>query len=358
VYRFAAGDLELFGFLTRKGQTAAPAEIPVVRRKLAVLLEQEDAVEGSHEEQVLTGLFQSLPRDELFERSVDELHAIITELRATEAEHDVRVFLRAEPGGRTVTALLTLPRDRYDPALRRRVERFLLAQLDGESVDVDVSLGARAEAVVRFVVDLGSVPAPADPLSPLEREVRLLCRTWDQQVVAALGERRDLAAAWTDRFPAAYRETVTTEEAATDVVELDALVTGGEAVRVVVLPGPGRAGSARVKLYARGEPLELSRVLPILESLGLWVVAEVPYQLGGDVELHDFRSTIAAAPSTRLATASAWPPPRWRCGTGTPRSTRSTGWCCGRAWRGTTWRCCAPTAATGRWCAPPTAPTT
>ncbi len=309
------------GVFTAKANAEPAAVTPVLRLKLRRILEMEDVVERSQDEAALISLFQVLPKDQLFEADVASLRQLLVELLAAEDTHEVRVLVRVDAANHTVTALLSVPGEVYNPALRHRLERFLLSQLDGDRVDVDVALGDRPEAIVRLVVHVGA-PVPDRPFDALERELRLLCRTWDQQLAAALdqaagedGARR--AERWTGWFPAAYREAVAPEQAAGDVGQLDALFAGPEAIRIVLCPAPGGGGPARLKVFTLGAGVELSAFLPLLESLGLWAVEDQPYTLGGTgrpadevAHLHDFGVTDPDGPldverdGPRLATAA------------------------------------------------------
>ncbi|MGH9222223.1 MAG: NAD-glutamate dehydrogenase domain-containing protein [Acidimicrobiales bacterium] len=285
---------------------AAPATLtPVLRFKLRRILELEDVVEGSHDEATLVSLFQVLPKEELFEADIATLRRVLVDLLAAEDHHDVRVLLRPEPATRTISALLSVPQDLYTPTLRHRLERFLLAQLDGTRVETQVSLGDRADAVVRIVVHVDG-PLPDEPLDALGREVRLLCRTWDQELTAALesrvGERQaaHLVRTWAEWFPAGYRDAFPAAHAVDDVLELDRIAAAGwgaserpaDGLRVALTPDRGAPGNARLKVFSVGTAVALSRFLPIIESLGLWAVEEQPNVLGSGahrVHLHDFR---------------------------------------------------------------------
>ncbi|MGI8809163.1 MAG: NAD-glutamate dehydrogenase domain-containing protein [Acidimicrobiales bacterium] len=292
------GVFRVVGVFTGKANAAPAAVTPVLRFKLRRILELEDVVERSQDEAALVSLFQALPKDQLFETDVPALRQLLVELLTAEDEHDVRVLLRVDAANKTVAALLSIPGELYSPALRQRLEGFLLAQLDGDRVDVDVVLGDRPEAIVRFVVHVAG-PAPDQPLDALERELRLLCRTWDQQLSAALevatGEAGTrLAQTWANWFPPAYRDVVAPESAVDDVVQLDALFAGDDRIRIVLSAGPRGGPPARLKVFTVGEGVELSGFLPIIESLGLWAVEDQPYTLGGEealAHLHDFGVT-------------------------------------------------------------------
>ena len=289
------------GVFTAKANAEPAAVTPVLRFKLRRILELEDVVERSQDEAALVSLFQVLPKDQLFEADVESLRKLLLQLLTAEDEHDVRVLLRVDPDNHSVSALLSVPAEMYNPALRHRLERFLVAQLDGDRVDVDVVLGDRPEALLRLLVHVAG-PLPEPPLDSLERELRLLCRTWDQQLAGALettmGEAagRRLARAWADWFPPSYRDVVAPEGAVGDVIQLEALFSGDEGIRIVLTgraSGPAAGSPVRLKVFTAGPGVELSGFLPILESLGLWAVEDQPYALGDDgrAHLHDFGVT-------------------------------------------------------------------
>ena len=291
----ADGVFRVVGVFTGKANAEPAAVTPVLRFKLRRVLELEDVVERSQDEAALVSLFQALPKDQLFELDVASLRRLLVELLTAEDEHDVRVLVRVDAANHTVSALLSVPVELYNPALRHRLEQFLLAQLDGDRVDVDVSLGDRPEAIVRFVVHVAEPPGD-EPLDALERELRLLCRTWDQQLAAALEARAGdagarLAQTWAGWFPPSYRDAVAPEAALDDVLQLDELFAGDHQIRIVLSAGPDGGPPARLKGFTAGPGVELSGFLPLLESLGLWAVEDLPYTLGGDealAHLHDF----------------------------------------------------------------------
>jgi glutamate dehydrogenase len=294
------GLFRLVGVFSNKATVEPSVLTPVLRFKLRRVLELEDVVEGSQDEATLVSLFQVLPKEELFEADVATLREVLVGLLAAEDQQDVRALLRVDQGTGTVSALLSIPQELYTPTLRLRLERFLVAQLDGTRVDAQVSLGDRADAVLRLVVHVDG-PLPRDALDPVARELRLLCRTWDQELAGALAARPGPAAAAAatrvtpDWFPATYRDAVTPAQAVDDVLHVDRLAAtaaaGGPPVAIVLATDPTGAAHARLKVFSAGPPVELSRFLPILESLGLWAVEEVSYALGprdGRVHLHDF----------------------------------------------------------------------
>ena len=286
--------VRLLGLFTRKGLAAPSASTPVLRAKLRRILEREDVVPGSHDEITLVSLFEALPKDELFRSPTEELHRTLVGLLHAEEHREVRTLVRIDYELSAVTVLITTPRDTWSPHLRQQLERLLAERYGADRVDVDLALGDRHAAVGRFLLHVPD-PIPTVSLSDLQTDVRRLARPWVDAATMALveeagpeeGER--LARAFAARLPENYRQTVSPISAVADVLLLDRHRRSARGLLVGVRPEPDEHGFVRIKAASRGEPLVLSAFLPILESLGLEVVEEVPYRLVGDeTTLHDF----------------------------------------------------------------------
>jgi glutamate dehydrogenase len=285
--------VRLLGLFTRKGYAEPAAGTPVLRAKLQLVLEREDVVPGSHDEITLLSLFEALPKDELFRSGSADLHRTLVGLLHAEEHRQLRTLVRVDHELHAVSVLVTTPRDTWSPALRERLEDLLSRRYEADRVDVDLSLGDRHGAVARFLLH---VPGDVPPVSvtELQGEVRHLARPWIDAVTMELhtelgeAEGARLARHFASRLPHAYREAIDPREAVADVQQLEQ--HRREALDLLVgLRRSDDEGLARIKAIKRGDALVLSAFLPILESLGLEVVEEVPHRLvGEDTTLHDF----------------------------------------------------------------------
>jgi glutamate dehydrogenase len=321
------GEFRVLGLFTRKGYAEPSRNTPVLREKLRSILEREDVVPGSHDEVTLVSLFQALPKDELFQADLDTLHRTLVTLLHAEEHREIRTLVRVDAHTRTVSALVAVPRDAYSPQLRERIQSLLRRQYDASRIDVEVSLGDRNEALARFLLHLEG-PVPDVSVTDLQREVRRLARSWDDELSSHLHEQLDhgeverLLTTVVPRLPRAYRDAVIPRLAVPDVLLLDALLHGEHELLVDLQEGT-RRGTARLKAAKRGRPLELSSFLPILESLGLVVTEEIPHHLGTHgqreggprpprAQLHDFgvriegMDVVEDAPRVADAVLAAW----------------------------------------------------
>ncbi len=290
-------EIRLLGLFTRSALAQPARSTPVLRQKLRAILDREDVVPGSHDEGNLIALFQALPKDELFQADVDTLQSMLVDLLHAETHGSVRALMRRDEHTSLVSVVVAVPRDRYGPQLRQRLQAHLVSRFAASRVDVELSLGERQEALVRFLLHVDP-DGPDVSLPDLQREISDLTRSWLDDLFdlidaavpedqAAVRDRfRDLG----ERLPRSYQDTIAVDDAVADLALLDQVVSAPTRGLAVALRRSTGTDMVRLRAAKLGPVLELSGFLPILESLGLTVVEEVPHRLLGDepLYLHDF----------------------------------------------------------------------
>ncbi|MGZ6140582.1 MAG: NAD-glutamate dehydrogenase, partial [Myxococcaceae bacterium] len=291
------GELRMIGLFTSKAYMEPARHIPLVRRKLEHIMEAEDLFPGSHDYKAVTALFESFPKDELFAAAAEDLRATVMELLGLEELRRVRLFVRQNLQGRSVSATVALPRDLVSTELRVRLQALFEERFHGESVDYYLSFGETDPARFHFIIHVPEGEIPQVSVSALEHEVVEAARGWDDRLsdalVARMGERgHELARRYAGLFPEYYKTAIPVQAAAFDVMKFEML--GPERPYAIGLQSERDVPEplTRLKLYKTGGKAPLSDLLPILEALGLTVVEEVPTRLqeheGQGRYLHDF----------------------------------------------------------------------
>ncbi|HST86505.1 MAG TPA: NAD-glutamate dehydrogenase [Kineosporiaceae bacterium] len=296
------GERRFLGLFASSAYTGSVLDIPVVRRKVAAVLDRGGFSPDSHSGKDLLQILQTYPRDELFEIDVDDLYTIAVAVMQLQERRRTRLFLRVDDFGRYVSCLVFLPRERYITKARLQIEQILREAIGGTTVDytarVSESVLARLHFVIRVPPGAG---VPELDAAALEAALVAATRSWDDDFAAAatdvLGEgpASKLVREWGSGFPESYREDVEPRSAVDDLCRLTAMQrsTGRSGALAMKLhEGESSApDESRFVLYRR-EPLSLSAVLPFLANLGVEVVDERPYLLhsasGTEAHVYDF----------------------------------------------------------------------
>jgi glutamate dehydrogenase len=280
------------GLFTSLAYSRNPRSIPLLRVKVKRILERSGLSPTSHDGKALLHILDTFPRDELFQTDEDDLFQSVTGILNLQERQRIAVFVRRDPLERFVSCLVYVPRDRYDSELRTRFAAILEEALRGKVSAFYTHLDESALARIHFVVQTtrGAVPA-VDP-AVLEQRFAEAGRNWIDRLCEATGDEdarstlRRLRA-----FPIAYQARTDVAQAAADLPRI-AAVLAGSPLEVSLHPGPDGTLPG-LRLYRAGEPVALSDVLPILENLGLRVVAEEPFRIDATddpaIWVHEFQ---------------------------------------------------------------------
>jgi glutamate dehydrogenase len=166
------GEHRFLGLFAASAYNDSLENVPVLAEKSARLLEISGFEPHSYGWNALRQVISNYPRDELFEAGVEELSNTIGAITGIRERRQVRVFLRRSRYGGFVTALVFVPRDRYDTATRLRIQEILMSRLGGVEVEYRTLVSESVLTRLFFVIRLGA-EAPTDPdVDALTAEVK------------------------------------------------------------------------------------------------------------------------------------------------------------------------------------------
>jgi glutamate dehydrogenase len=337
------------GLYTSSAYNRRPWDIPLVRERHEFVMAKSGLNPTSHSGKALRHILETLPRDELFQSSEEELFRTSMGILGLQERVRSKLFLRRDRYGRFYSALVYIPRDRLNTQVRGRIEAMLKRGLDGEHIDTNIQVGESPLAQMHFIVRPKHAEATTVDQAELEAKLAEIVRDWQddlrEQLVARHGEEQGLkfATRYGRALPAGYIEEVSPAIAATDVEHLEAL-SGPEDLRLSLYR---RKGGLRFKFYRLNDDIPLSDALPMMENMGLRVISEHPtasWPATRSPTSRTSRSSRRSATWTSTASTRTSRKPLPGSGAARPRTTASTGWCWPPTCPGARSRCCAPTA--------------
>uniref|UniRef100_UPI002454596C NAD-glutamate dehydrogenase domain-containing protein n=1 Tax=Nocardia carnea TaxID=37328 RepID=UPI002454596C len=269
-------------------------DIPVVGTRVRSAITGSGFDLDSFSGQAMLEVMQGFPRTELFACDAATLRRIAAAVLNVGLRRQVRLFLRVDPYGRFVAAMVYLPRDRYTTAVRLEMQDILVRELGGASIDYSARVSESELASVYFTIRLPGADttepvrvSSAEEISEPERlRIQNLLgeasRTWDDhlndEVSASTVLDPQIVRRYCEAFPDGYKQDFSARRALADIDRLERLRAGSidqHLYRVADAP----AGSWRFTLYIGGAGISLSQVLPVLQSLGVEVLDERPYRI-------------------------------------------------------------------------------
>jgi glutamate dehydrogenase len=283
----AIGEVRFVGLFTSESFTEPTRNIPMLRRKAEWVMDQAGFPAGGHNSKTLRKIIEYYPREELWQMSREELLRIARGVLHLLDRPRARAFIRRDRYNRFVSALVYVPKDRFNSALRERVGAAIAQAYGGAVESFQPQLGEGQLARVLFMIGDIDKAKPEPRAEALDAEIATLTRTWEDGFVEALmrSDRFDAAARdqaqhrFGEAFTASYRERYSVHEALVDVAAILS-ARDDEVIRARGYREPGDADNImRCKFYARGDVLALSATVPILENMGLFVDSEVNFEL-------------------------------------------------------------------------------
>ncbi|MGH3738974.1 MAG: NAD-glutamate dehydrogenase, partial [Micromonosporaceae bacterium] len=291
------GERRFLGLLASAAYLHSVRELPVVKRKVAEVIERSGLPPRSHSGRDLVEILETYPRDELFQTTTNELFANVMGVLRLAGRRQLRLFLRKDAYGRFMSCLVYLPRDRFTTANRLKIQEILLRELNGIGVDYTTRVSESALARVHFIVRTDPASPPTDyDVDTIQTELIEATRHWDDDFDLALerklGEEQSkrLYQRYVTAFPQTYKDEVAPYVAIKDLAKLELLDEPGQ-LAMHLYRHPQAPDQVRFKVFRYGEPMMLSAVLPVLHSLGVKVADERPYEIrreDGVIYLYDF----------------------------------------------------------------------
>jgi glutamate dehydrogenase len=297
-------ETRFLGLYTSEALATSPRLVPLLRRKVAEVVDDIGFDPSGHSGKTLMHLLEAFPREELAEATVAELKDMCLGLLSVLDRPRPKLFARPDAFGRFLSVLVFVPRDIYTSDVRERVGRMLTDAMGGKLLRFEVELRSEGLARVHYFIGLPEGAAngfDAAAETELDKKLRQLLRGWEEgletTLVASVGPQRAarLALSHGRAFSASYRAQHACAEAAADVIALSQLQNEDNRSVRLMRDESDAPGQLRLKIYRLGKIIPLSEAVPVLENFGLRVIEEFPFDLAGGKLgwIHDFVAEVA-----------------------------------------------------------------
>jgi glutamate dehydrogenase len=199
-----------------------------------------------------------------------------------------------------MSCLVYVPRERYDTRLRKDIQRILEEELQGECGNFYTTLDDSPLARVMCIIYVDQKQSNDYDINDIANKLQAAGKIWSERLIDALQEleKEDEFILHTvhkygESFPYAYQLEFTGKQAVYDIEKIESVIETGALAIDLYQSNKCSKTQMRLKLYHPKDPVTLSDILPMLENMGLKVLAELPFEIKPNgmphsIWVHDF----------------------------------------------------------------------
>jgi len=295
------GEHVFIGLLSTKALKQPNRRIPVVAKRIKEVMTRLEEQPGSYAYAKSVSVLDSIPLEDLFYWTIEEIRDVAEQFRITESRDHARVFVWRRPKGRRITVVALVPRMRFSEALRERLSQEIRKYLAVPHLR-EYRQETDDESPIRLHFTVGKYRAGVSDadLEALSDKLEMLLESWEDQLrrlvfkryrgrVEGTPQSRYLAATasaqeiWTrygSRFPESYKGTLSPDIAMLDISLIEKLEAEEGLRAALVAIGEGAAHHTSLRLVSHKELL-LNDVVPVLHRMALRTTSRLAERLTG-----------------------------------------------------------------------------
>lgn len=276
------GERRFIGLYTSTAYHSSPRHIPFLRHKVAKVIQQFHFPPDSHSGKEVVHIMETLPRDDLFQATNEELFELTIGILHLQERKQIRLFVRKDAYGRYFSCLVYLPREIFNTELTLAIQDVLIHSFQGIESSFTSYFSDSVLARIHYIIRVNPKLPIEYNVSLIENKIIAVARSWTDELktylLAQFGEANGLKIynKYRKAFPASYTECYLPSAAIEDIRQIEALSKESPLGMLFFKTGET---SVRLKLFHTEHTIALSDVLPTLENMGLRVIGERPHEL-------------------------------------------------------------------------------
>ncbi len=279
------GETRIVGLYTTAAYNSDPRQIPFLRHKVETIIARSTLSEKGHSGKDLLNILQTLPRDDLFHASTNELYDLSMGILQLQERRVIRLFARKDVYGRFMSCLVYVPRDYFNSELREAMQEILMREFAALDITFDTRFSESILARIHFILRIDPKKPVTYDLKEIEKKLIDVSRTWKDdlkdELIEHKGEEKGLILfhQYGNAFPAGYREDFYPRYAVHDIDRIEKLSADNQIEMSFYRLIDDPENILRFKLFHLEHTVPLSDVIPMLENMGLRIIGERPYQI-------------------------------------------------------------------------------
>ena len=294
------GERRFVGLYTSTAYHSSPRYIPFLRHKVAKVIQEFHFPPDSHNGKEVVHILETLPRDDLFQATHEELVELTVGILHLQERKQIRLFVRKDSYDRYFSCLVFVPHEIFNTELCMAMQDELMQSFHGVESSFTNYFSDSVLARIHFLIRVNPKNILEYNVKKIEKHLIDIARSWSDELKTCLleefGEADGLRyfAKYRKAFPASYTEYYLPRSAIDDIKKIEALSHENPLGMILYKSG---TTALRLKLFHSENTIALSDVLPTLENMGLRIIGERPHEIvfkdGSIIWVNDFDMSYA-----------------------------------------------------------------
>lgn len=305
------GEYRLIGLFTSAAYYQSPSTIPLIRGKIAKVVEKSGFIKGSHNYKDLVSVLEDYPRDELFQMNEEDLLRIASGIVMICGRNEIRLFVRKDKFGRFISCLVFMPKEHSNSEMREKIRDYLAKKYEGTIADAFVQITESSLVRLHVIIQVNSDKVANLDESVTEHEIVQLVKPWTdglkEEISEKFGEEKlnYLFKKYKNAFSISYTNRFDGRRAAIDISRIEDCIEKNSVLFNLYKSSIVNEEIVELKTYSPQKELILSDVMPILESFGFNVIHEHTYVVSlnanSKVWIHYFRVNLSLSGTNKYS---------------------------------------------------------
>lgn len=276
------GERRFVGLYTSSAYHSSPRHIPFLRHKVAKVIQAFHYPPDSHNGKEVVHILETLPRDDLFQATHEELVELTQGILYLQERKRVRLFVRKDSYGRYFSCLVYVPREISNTDLSLSMQDVLMNVFQGQESSFTTYFSDSVLARIHYLIRVNPKHPIDYDVAKIEKELSHIAHSWSDELKSQLilqhGEANGLCyyVKYRKAFPASYTECYLPCAALDDIKKIESLSASNPLEMLFYKSGKT---SLQLKIFHSEHTIPLSDVLPTLENMGLRIIGERPHEI-------------------------------------------------------------------------------
>ncbi len=269
------GRAVFLGIFSNKAQTEQPSSMPILRNKLKRIIAERNLIVGSHDYRETVGVFNSIPKNELFLTDVSSLKELIDLIVMEDPLRQVSVFVQPNLSARGLSIIVIFEQHLYSEDVVKRITEYLKNHLAADTVDYNVYFRVFGLARIHYYFNFHKPVAHIIDLPHTEEVLAEILESWHQRLVILIRDRfkegsDKIIDRYSNAFDNEYQNCTEPLETIDDIKVLYEFVSSPSVIF--------DADKLTIKIYSTSK-IRLAEIVPILSNMNLIVIDEALHKV-------------------------------------------------------------------------------